>query len=95
MHGGRVVLSNRILQSKLDMAVEQMTKQMTDNLATRDWINPSYSTADALALVLLFYTINWTPEKKAEWLRITGVEEATTKVMCDHIRKVQEMENGI
>lgn len=43
---------------------------------------------DALNLVLLFYTIDWTPEKRAEWLRITGCTEASTKVMCDHIRAV-------
>lgn len=48
--------------------------------------DPSYDVIDALRLVPLFYTIDWTPEKKAEWLRITGTTEATTKVMCDHIR---------
>jgi hypothetical protein len=48
--------------------------------------DPSYSVHDALKLVLLFYTVDWTDEKKAEWLRITGTTEATTKVMCDHIR---------
>lgn len=47
---------------------------------------PSYDVLDALKLVPLFYTIHWTPEKKAEWLRITGSTEATTKVMCDHVR---------
>lgn len=51
---------------------------------------PSYEVKDALRLVLLFYTIDWTPEKRAEWLRITGTEEATTKVLCDHIRSALE-----
>ena len=46
---------------------------------------PSYNLLDALKLVPLFYSIGWTPEKKAEWLRITGSSEATTKVMCEHI----------
>jgi len=54
----------------------------------RDRSEPSYSTQDALSLVLLFYTIDWTPEKRAEWKRITGTHEATTRVMCDHIRSV-------
>ncbi len=57
--------------------------------------SPSYSLTDALKLVLLFYTIDWTEEKKAEWLRITGSHEATTKVMCDHIRTVMMIEEGI
>ncbi len=52
---------------------------------------PSYDLVDALRLVPLFYTVNWTPEKKAEWLRITGSTEATTKVMCDHIRSAIEI----
>lgn len=58
---------------------------------------PSEDVRDALKLVLLFYTIDWTPEKKAEWLRITGTTEATTKVMCDHIRSwlaVNEADEG-
>jgi hypothetical protein len=42
----------------------------------------------ALRLVLLFYTIDWTEDKKAEWQRITGATEATTKVMCDYIHAV-------
>lgn len=52
---------------------------------------PSYDPIDALKLVPLFYTINWTPEKKAEWLRITGSTEATTKVLCDHVRAAIEV----
>jgi hypothetical protein len=43
---------------------------------------------DALNLVLLFYTVHWTSEKRTEWHRITGTTEASTKVMCDHIRAV-------
>lgn len=42
---------------------------------------------DALRLPLLFHHGGpWTPADRAEWIRITGVDEATTKVMCDHIR---------
>jgi hypothetical protein len=47
---------------------------------------PSYDVKDALQLVLLFHAIDWTDERKAEWLRITGTREASTKVLCDHIR---------
>lgn len=46
---------------------------------------PSYELLDSLRLIPLFYTINWTPDKKSEWLRITGATESTTKVLCDHI----------
>jgi hypothetical protein len=62
------------------------------------YLNPKYApkydgegtldVRDALNLVLLFYTVHWTEEKKLEWHRITGTNEATTKVMCDHIRAV-------
>jgi hypothetical protein len=55
---------------------------------------PSYSITDALKLPILFYTIDWTPEKKAEWLRITGTSEATTKVMCDHLRSALAIANS-
>ena len=55
---------------------------------------PSYEVRDALSLVLLFYTIDWTPEKKAEWFRITGSHEASTKVMCDHIRSCLAVMGG-
>lgn len=44
---------------------------------------------DALRLVLLFYRVGpWTAEDRKEWKRITGEESATTKNMCDHIRKI-------
>ena len=44
---------------------------------------------DALKLVLMFHKGGiWSAENVIEWRRITGSEEGTTKVMCDHIRKV-------
>lgn len=44
---------------------------------------------EALMLVLLFYSTGpWTDAAKAEWLKITGTREATTKVLCDHVRAV-------
>lgn len=43
---------------------------------------------DALRAVLLFYSVKWTEERIAEWKRITGSDDASTKVLCDHIRKV-------
>ena len=43
----------------------------------------------ALELPILFYSASpWDDAKKFRWKQITGSEEANTKVMCDHIRKV-------
>jgi hypothetical protein len=48
---------------------------------------PSTVLGDALRLVLLFHAGGpWDAERQREWLRITGTTEATTKVLCDHIR---------
>ncbi len=48
---------------------------------------PCYDLEDAVKLVLLFHSGGiWDNDKRAEWLRITGSTEATTKVMCDHLR---------
>lgn len=41
---------------------------------------------DGLRAVLLFHGAQWGDKEKREWTRITGVDEATTKVLCDHIR---------
>mgnify|MGYP001620023852 FL=1 len=42
---------------------------------------------DALALPLLFHAGGeWSGAKRATWKRVTGTDEATTKVMCDTIR---------
>lgn len=44
---------------------------------------------DAIKLALLFHSSSpWDDDKRAEWLRITGSTEATTKVLCDHLRAV-------
>jgi hypothetical protein len=43
----------------------------------------------ALELVLLFYSdVNWTPESRVLWEKITGSPVATTGSLCAHIRKV-------
>jgi hypothetical protein len=42
---------------------------------------------EALRAVLLFYSVDWTAEKRAEWDRLTG-GEATTRVLCDTVRRV-------
>jgi len=47
---------------------------------------PSYDLRDALKLVLLFHGGRWDDAEKTEWHRITGTREATTKVLCDHVR---------
>lgn len=41
---------------------------------------------EALELVLLFYNSTWDEKQRDKWWAITGKDEATTKVMCDHIR---------
>jgi len=44
---------------------------------------------DALRLVLLFHQGGvWTADAQAEWSRIAGTPEATSKVLCDHVRAV-------
>lgn len=35
---------------------------------------------------ILFYTINWTDEKRKRWKELTGQEEATTKILCNFAR---------
>jgi hypothetical protein len=53
---------------------------------------PSYELRDALRAVLLFHGGGeWDDAKRAEWRRITGSSEATTKVLCDHIRSALEL----
>jgi hypothetical protein len=48
---------------------------------------PTYGMRNALRLVLLFYTVGeWSRDRKEEWKRLTGTYEATTKVLCDHVR---------
>lgn len=42
---------------------------------------------EALSLPLLFHRGGfWSAPEKERWMVITGKDEATTKVMCDHIR---------
>ena len=47
----------------------------------------SMAIEDALRAVLMFHDgTTWDAERRAEWKRITGSDEATTKVLCDHVR---------
>jgi hypothetical protein len=47
--------------------------------------------ADALEATLLFHSGGpWDAAKQARWLELTGVAEATTKALCDHLRAVVE-----
>lgn len=49
--------------------------------------DPTYGMRNALRLVLLFYhTGQWGQDRRDEWRRLTGTTEATTKVLCDHVR---------
>lgn len=50
--------------------------------------DPSYSVLDALALPLLMFGPPSPAGTAAEWLRITGKDEMSARVMCDHIRSV-------
>lgn len=48
---------------------------------------------DALHAVLMFHSeFNWNDDKRAEWKHITGREDATTRTLCDHVRKVLGVE---
>lgn len=48
---------------------------------------PTYGMRNALRLVLLFYAPGqWDQDRRDEWRRLTGTSEATTKVLCDHVR---------
>jgi hypothetical protein len=43
---------------------------------------------DALEAVLLFHSASpWTPEKRARWAKLTGEAEATTRALCDAVRR--------
>ncbi len=43
---------------------------------------------DALEAVLLFHSASpWTPEKQARWAKLTGEQEATTRALCDAVRR--------
>ncbi len=55
------------------------------------WIQASEVTKlrDALQLALLFHRGGqWTEEDCRTWQAITNNPEATTRALCDHIRKV-------
>ncbi len=55
---------------------------------------PSFAVEDCLMLPLLFHGGGmWDEKRRAEWLRITGTTEATTKVMCDHLRRALAVNN--
>lgn len=45
---------------------------------------------DAIEAVLLFYSSNWSPAKAARWEALTGENVASTKSLCDYLRRVQE-----
>jgi len=57
-------------------------------------LESSTSMEDALNATLLFHSGGpWTEEKQAQWVEITGRTEATSKVLCDHIRWVLSLHN--
>lgn len=44
--------------------------------------------SDVVEALLLFHSVDWTQEKRYRWHKLTGHEEATTKVLCDFARSV-------
>ncbi len=68
----------------VDLEMPEPQGDLVDEL-----LNDSIEMKKALKLVLLFHDGSyWGPEKQHHWRATTGVCEATTNVMCDHIRKV-------
>lgn len=51
---------------------------------------------EVLGVVLLFYAVpQWTDIERREWKRVTGSNEATTKVLADTIRDVLDEDFGL
>jgi hypothetical protein len=69
---------------------EQMAEGTEDAMTTHEPsydTEPTYGMRNALRLVLLFHAGGeWDQGRRDEWKRLTGTSEATTKVLCDHIR---------
>lgn len=72
---GSEVLTTIRIQEYLDLK-----KQIVHLTEHAKWLE------EALELPLLFHGLGWSPEDAARWKEITGQREATTKVMCNHIR---------
>ncbi len=76
-------------QHELEATVQQQRKDIEamaeDGEAMQDVLGAA---EEAFRLVLMFYHPEWDDAKRRAWQAITGSDEATTKVMCDHIRKV-------
>lgn len=44
--------------------------------------------AKACRAVLLFHGASeWTPDVRSEWKELTGADEATTRTLCDAVRR--------
>ena len=57
-----------------------------------DYTTGSLKVVDALMLPLIFHSADPVSESmRKEWKRITGTDQMTTKVMCDHIRLVHAL----
>jgi len=46
-----------------------------------------YTLRAAAQATLLFHGSLWLPAQREEWKRLTGEDEATTKTLCDFVRK--------
>lgn len=79
-------MTEEVIQELQILAPHLATKITKERL---EWIRTTSKLVRALEAVLLFYSVGpWTGERRAKWLEITGEGEATTKVLCDHIRGV-------
>jgi len=57
-----------------------------------DYTTGSLKVVDALMLPLIFHSADPVSESmRKEWKRITGSDQMTTKVMCDHLRLMHEL----
>jgi hypothetical protein len=74
--------SNRLEKGPVMSIDAEMHMETIDEL-----LGENAKLREALTLPLIFYG-GWTEGDQAEWKRITGTREGTTKVMCDHIRNV-------
>ena len=77
-----------ILDLRDERAETKRLREENNGLAARIivWSENDKTLRDALKLVLLFYVGVWSPANRQKWKDITEKYEATTKIMCDHIR---------
>lgn len=72
-----------------DMLVALVIKGHAESVDNARLIAAAPEQHAALNAVLLFHSASpWDEQKREAWRAITGTDESTTKVLCDHIRSV-------